>query len=154
MASRGFLIRFIDIGLIVLFAFLMISDIENSSRVELDAATVAVEDDQQQIAERAFLTVEIAADGLFTVGDARSGDGVAEGLPTAEALTGELRRLDRLHQDEDLETVVLIMPHGDSPVQFTVDVMDVCDRLSLTKSLQVDIVDAGSPPPPSQMQGR
>ena len=38
MASRGFLIRFIDIGLIVLFGFLMISEIENATRVELASA--------------------------------------------------------------------------------------------------------------------
>ena len=38
MASRGFLIRFIDIGLIVLFGFLMISEIDASSRVDLAGA--------------------------------------------------------------------------------------------------------------------
>ena len=38
MATRGFLIRFIDIGLIVLFGFLMISDIDTMSRVDLAGA--------------------------------------------------------------------------------------------------------------------
>lgn len=139
MATRGFLIRFIDISLIVLFGFVMISDVETSSRVELDPTTDAPEEDQSQAEERAFLTVEIAVDGLFTVVDTRAGEVLSAGLTTMEALTRELQRLEGLHRRDDLKTVVLIRPHADSPVQFTVDVMDVCDRLSLLKSLQVDI---------------
>jgi hypothetical protein len=45
--------------------------------------------------------------------------------------------------------VVVIQPDPDSPVQFTVDVMDVADRLSLAKSLRMDIEVA--PPPPGEL---
>ena len=43
MTSRGFLIRFIDIGLILLFGFVMISDIESLSQVELSPESSAQE---------------------------------------------------------------------------------------------------------------
>ena len=43
MATRGFLIRFIDIGLIVLFGFLMISDIDMLSRVDLASEALSME---------------------------------------------------------------------------------------------------------------
>lgn len=165
MATRGFLIRFIDIGLIVLFGFLMISDIEASSRVELGGATdevdESVEDDQGQ----AFILVEVAADGSFVVGEAPSGriasvgagdpsadpsggaepgPGVTNGpavvrVATAEALAEAVRSLRLLHQAAGLSSVILIEPHPASAVQRTVDAMDVADRLGMPKSLRMDI---------------
>ena len=146
MASRGFLIRFIDIGLIVLFGFLMISDIEAYSRVELanTQGEVAVKVDEED--ERAFLVVQIAAEGSFAVTDSRSGATAVAPAGTLESLADALRTMSGFHRDEGLATVVLIQPHPDSAVQFTVDVMDVCDRLSLAKSLQMDIeIESSSP---------
>ena len=69
MTSRGFLIRFIDIGLIVLFGFVMISDIENSSQVELSAAADVQTEEEPEV-ERAFVTVAIAPNGVFSILDA------------------------------------------------------------------------------------
>lgn len=148
MASRGFLIRFIDIGLIVLFGFLMISDIESFSRVELAVADGEIDVELLDEEERAFLVVKISAQGFFSVSDPRLGDEPASYVAeTVEALTDVLRAMRGVHRADGLETVVLIQPHVASLVQFTVDVMDVCDRLSLKKSLQMDIeIDvAGSP---------
>jgi biopolymer transport protein ExbD len=149
MASRGFLIRFIDIGLIVLFGFLMISDIEMSSRVELTVTEGEADVSRDDQEERAFLVVEIAADGSFSVTDSRSGDATANRVGTVEALADALRTMSGVHRAEGLQTVVLIQPHPSSLVQRTVEVMDVSDRLSLAKSLQMDIeIDA------PQSQGR
>ena len=54
------------------------------------------------------------------------------------------------HAQLGLETIVLIQPHEDSVVQATVDVMDVCDALSLPKSLQMDIeIEPARDPDPS-----
>lgn len=81
MATRGFLIRFIDIGLIVLFGFLMISDIEASSRVELAGSEEAAEEAPEPEEDRAFVVVEITPGGTFVVGErvstATAGDSVA-----------------------------------------------------------------------------
>ena len=139
MASRGFLIRFIDIGLIVLFGFLMISDIDVSSRVELaDTSSEPEESVEEEEREQAFVLVEITATGAFLVSDPRAeNDQVA--VSDSEGLAQELLRRRGLHRDLDVETVVLIQPDPSSLVQSTVDAMDVCDRLSLTKSLRMDI---------------
>ncbi len=149
MASRGFLIRFIDIGLIVLFGFLMISDIEASSRVDLaDSRPDAQEEEApQEERARAFVLVEIGGDGLFRVSDP-----AAEAAPVPVRGSGALevevtRRMDA-HATADFETVVLIQPEPASIVQLTVDAMDVADRLGVAKSLSMEL-DVAPPPPPS-----
>ena len=139
MATRGFLIRFIDIGLIVLFGFLMISDIESSSRVELATTSDGEDVTVERPDERSFLSVVIASDGTMSLVETRSGDVISDELSSPDALERALLRLVAADGNVRSETVVLIEPHEDSPVQFTVDVMDVCDRLSLAKSLQVDV---------------
>lgn len=149
MATRGFLIRFIDVGLIVLFGFLMISDIEVSSHVELAGSAVGVDEEDQRTEPPAVLDVAISPTGAFTV-SAPSLDSIAgftvEGVA---ALTETLRRLSGLHSTAGMETMVLIRPHEASIVQATVDVMDICDRLSLPKSLQMDTRIEPGPDPSS-----
>ena len=141
MATRGFLIRFIDIGLIVLFGFLMISDIDTLSRVDLAGARqdVAEPADVSEEDPRSFVAVDILPDGRFALSDPRDVDAPPAGAATIEALTDELAARRRIHAGSGTETVVLIRPDPASPVQYTVDVMDVCDRLGIVKSLQMDI---------------
>jgi biopolymer transport protein ExbD len=141
MASRGFLIRFIDVGLIVLFGFIMISDIENSSLVDL--GTPSADSEETDPTERTFITVRIGADGAFTVAAPETGDTLGTNIRepiVLETLLGNVKR--------DLATateiVVLIDPDERSIVQHTVDVMDVCDRLALKKSLRADFGIAGA----------
>lgn len=149
MASRGFLIRFIDIGLIVLFGFLMISDIEASSRVELADSRPdeqeEVEPEEERV--RAFVLVEIGGDGFFRVSD----PAVEEApIPVrgSRALEVELARRVDEQADAEVELVILIQPEPASIVQLTVDAMDVADRLGVAKSLRMDIEVAPPPPPP------
>ncbi len=136
MASRGFLIRFIDIGLIVLFGFIMISEIENISAVEL--AAIIDSEDPEVDEDRAFVTVGIAPDGSFAVSDGEAGE-LAAGVVGVDVLGEILDRLKVAYEVEDRAVIVLIRPHEDSIVQRTIDVMDVCDRLRLPKSLQMDL---------------
>lgn len=151
MASRGFLIRFIDIGLIVLFGFLMISDIEASSRVDLAGAAPDTEvlEEPREEEERSFIVVEVAADGRFVVYEPAPDGGVeveALAVETPAELTVVLRAKRAEHETADRETVVMIEPSPASLVQRTVDVMDVCDRLGLPKSLRMDIEVAAAEP--------
>jgi biopolymer transport protein ExbD len=140
VASRGFLIRFIDIGLIVLFGFLMISDIEASSRVEL--ADTRPDDEEPSVVEeeraRAFVLVEIGGDGMFRLSDPL-GEEAPTQVPRGPVLERELRRRIQAHAVQGLESVILIQPDPASVVQLTVDAMDVADRLGAAKSLQMDI---------------
>jgi biopolymer transport protein ExbD len=148
MASRGFLIRFIDIGLIVLFGFLMISDIESLSRVDLAGAQQQeIDEPAEDPDERAFIIVEVAPDGRFGISDPAAPEAGFVVAANAESLTQELRARRDANDAAALETIVLIQPDLASAVQFTVDAMDVCDRLSIAKSLRMDIeIEAVSPP--------
>ena len=150
MATRGFLIRFIDIGLIVLFGFLMISDIDMLSRVELASEAFAIEVEVPPDPEvRASIVVLIGADGRFHVDDSRQPEALPAVVASKADLAAQLTLVSAMHVRLGLETVVLIQPHEASVVQSTVDVMDVCDSLSLPKSLQMDIeVEAASDPDP------
>ena len=141
MATRGFLIRFIDIGLIVLFGFLMISDIDALSHVDLAGTTqeVAEPAEVSEDDERGFVAVDILPDGRFLVSDPRDPDAEIIGAASIEALSAELSARRGGHAEAGTVTVVLIQPDPASAVQHTVDVMDVCDRLGLVKSLQMDI---------------
>ena len=149
MASRGFLIRFIDIGLIVLFGFLMISDIDASSRVDLAGAAPESEvlETPPEEEERAFIIVEITADGRFVVYEpAASGDtSDATVVDSSDELAVALAARSAIHETSGSETVVLIEPSPSSLVQRTVDVMDVCDRIGLPKSLRMDIEITAAP---------
>ena len=146
MATRGFLIRFIDIGLIVLFGFLMISDIDASSRVELSGSTPEVVEEERSDEDRAAVLVRIGPTGTYSVADLSGGaDAEMESVPgtvRGEALAALALRLTgarEAHEGRGLATLVLIEPHPASVVQRTIDVMDLCDRLSLPKSLRMDI---------------
>ena len=151
MATRGFLIRFIDIGLIVLFGFLMISDIDMLSRVDLASEAIAMEVEVPPDPEvRAFIVVQIGADGRYRVSDSNEPEAVPA-LASAKSDLAERFTMVRVtHAQLGLETIVLIQPHEASVVQATVDVMDVCDALSLPKSLQMDIeIEPARDPDPS-----
>ena len=138
MTSRGFLIRFIDIGLILLFGFVMISDIESLSQVELSPESSAQEAEQDET-DRTFVTVVIDPDDVFAIADPASGTVIAAGIARTDVLSELLRRLQEDTEQAQRHLIVLISPDPNSTVQRTVDVMDVCDRLNLAKSLQADL---------------
>lgn len=145
MVSRGYLIRFIDIGLIVMFGFIQISDIESLAQVELAAARTgpAAADPADAPRARLVVVVGIAPDGRFSVSEAASGTVLARELATSALLSATLRSARDSRAGERREVVVIIRPHEASVVQRTVDVMDVCDRLGLRLSLETELVIEG-----------
>jgi biopolymer transport protein ExbD len=136
MTSRGFLIRFIDIGLIVLFGFIMISEIEYVSQVDLAQPAPEEQEEPDLDEDPAFVTVRIDPDGSFVIVDPASNTPLGEPIGDADLLSGFLENLGTEYAADDRPLIVLINPHDESIVQWTVDVMDVCDRLGLGKSLQ------------------
>jgi biopolymer transport protein ExbD len=137
MGGRGYLIRFIDIGLIVMFGFIQISDIVEVTPVDL-AAPVAAASAPAAPARR-VLVVRIGADGAFAA--EVSGRAFATGLIRVADLEAALRT--GLTAALDAEVVVVIRPDEASVVQRTVDVMDVCDRLRVRCSLDVALERTG-----------
>lgn len=138
MGGRGYLIRFIDIGLIVMFGFIQISDIVEVMPVDL-APPAAAASGTQAPAVRRVLVVRVGADGAFTV--EAGGRAVAAGLTGVGDLEAAMRAAAAAAPGE--EVVVVIRPHEASAVQRTVDVMDICDRLGVRRSLDTEFERTG-----------
>ncbi|MFN0098428.1 MAG: ExbD/TolR family protein [Gemmatimonadaceae bacterium] len=137
MGGRGYLIRFIDIGLIVMFGFIQISDIVEVTPVDLASPVAAASAPAEQT--RRVLLVRIGADGAFAA--EVSGRAFATGLTRVADLEAALR--SGVAAAPEANVVVVIRPDEASVVQRTVDVMDVCDRLKVRCSLDVALERAG-----------
>lgn len=131
--SSGFLIRFIDIGLILLLGFIGISDISSFTRIEMPNKKPNQNNTQQQQSP-SFLRVKVQRGGSFTV---RRIDPEKEVCAPAgrKALEKCLRSAQNRIEEKDGKPVVLIKPAEASAVQHTVDVMDICDRLEIPKNI-------------------
>jgi biopolymer transport protein ExbD len=133
LSSSGFLIRFIDIGLILLLGFMWISDISSFTHIEMPNETQSQQSTQQ--AEPAFLRVSVKKQGAFEVERLDPETDVC--APTGrQALEDCLRGARGDIQAQDRRPIVLIKPMKASATQHTVDVMDVCDRLGIAKSIR------------------
>jgi len=131
MRPSGFILRFIDIGLLLLFGFLFISDMSIDTHIKLpggDSKEIVDPKDQTLIA------VTIIANNTFSI---TSSDGAVSGVSTdsIESLELALSDIKEAYADRHSDVMVLIQPDGASIIQTTVFVMDVCDRLELQKSL-------------------
>lgn len=132
MQRSSFLIRFIDIGLIILFGFITISDIDTYSRIDMPGSDQSsTSDDPQQMT---LVTVEIAPGGVFTVVERASETVSCQDVDRDELETCLVNVRDRLQQAGE-QAVVLVEPDERSIVQHTVDVLDICDRHGILKNI-------------------
>jgi biopolymer transport protein ExbD len=135
MNDAGFLIRFIDIGLIILFGFIWVSDITTFTHIDMSG------DEQEQQTQKnerlAILEVQVNRGGLFAVTNQESGAIECENVRRDE-LQSCLSRADRELAQRNKRAVVLISPSEASAVQHTVDVLDVCQRLGIPKNINKD----------------
>lgn len=132
MKNTGFLLRFIDIGLIILFAFVWVSDITTFSHIDMSGNE---KDNRTQEDERiVLLKVQVNRGGNFVVVNQESGTVQCSQVGRA-ALENCLDRANRELQEKDRRAVVLISPSEESAVQHTVDVLDICQRLGIPKNI-------------------
>ncbi|MDZ7360877.1 MAG: biopolymer transporter ExbD [candidate division KSB1 bacterium] len=128
MARTGMIIRYIDIALTMLFGFVAISDIERKTQVKLPREVAAVSSPSQ------LKTVSILVlDGpRYTVLD-----GAQEVASDADLLRIEqvLRGLQQSYLRRQEDVIFLIQPDPNSPIQLTVNVLDVCERNHFVKNI-------------------
>jgi biopolymer transport protein ExbD len=132
MKNTGFLLRFIDIGLIVLFAFVWVSDITTFSRIDMTGGDKAQNTDPNE--DIILLKVDVNRGGEFTVTNQES-NAVRCGSVDRDALESCLDRANQELTKMGRRPVVLISPSEKSAVQHTVDVLDVCQRLGIPKNI-------------------
>ncbi len=132
MTKGGLIIRLIDVAMIILFGFIAISDLKVRAQIKLPAPQ---EEQPQPQRDPVLLSLRIAADGLVSIFE---GENVLIKTATFREVEDFLKtRFEQIRSQGD-EMIVLIEPHGDSPIQQTVDVLDICERHQIPKSLNYD----------------
>jgi biopolymer transport protein ExbD len=132
MNKSGFVVRFVDVVLILLFGFISISSVQVTEidvpiSTETPASTPEVED---------VLFVGIRADGTYLVDDERVEILGARAL--LRFIASEIRRV------EDRSVKVRIRASYDTPMRFLVDAARVCDELGIPKAIEVRMAGAES----------
>lgn len=132
MQNTGFLVRFIDIGLIILFGFIWVSDISTFSHIDMSG------DDKKQKSEQTekidILKVQVGKRGVYSVINQKTGE-VECGEVEQSGLERCLDRANEQSTQRGRRAVVLIEPSEESAVQHTVNVLDICQRLGIPKNI-------------------
>ena len=144
--SNGMIIRLVDVVLIVLFGFLMISKIQQ--QVDIPLPHSKGENPIAQMDKEVF-DVFIRADGRVQCGWIDSKYQVQMPLDNSDrsfalAKYNELKSL--VEESNPQKVPVAIQAEFNSPTQFTVDMLDICKDLGLQKSItcfQLTVPEAG-----------
>lgn len=134
MKKTTFLIRFIDIGLIILFGFIVISDITIRSQIELPGS-----DPGEQLEERELMlfVINIDPENQYRLTDVN--ESVIHGtFSGTENLESALRALNRDIREEGKSPVALIQLDESVTMQRLVDILDLCDRIGIPKNINIE----------------
>ena len=142
--NAGMIIRLVDVVLIVLFGFLMISKIQQQVDIPLPTskgANIPAQLDQD------VLEVFIRRDGRIQVGWLDSRYEVvmplrSDDVELARERYGEL--LDLVAEANPAKVPISIQAEYSAPTQYTVDMLDVCKDLGMPKSITCFALPAGA----------
>ncbi|NUO82011.1 biopolymer transporter ExbD [candidate division KSB1 bacterium] len=128
MGKGGVIIRLIDIALTVLFGFICIADIEQKTQIKLPAKTTAVSTPQQL----KTISVIIFEGPMFHLMD---GATLVFSNDDINVVEQEMITMQQNYQARKEDVVFLIQPDPNSPIQLMVNVLDICERNQLSKSI-------------------
>lgn len=128
MGNPSMIIRYIDIALTVLFGFIAISDVEQKTQVKLPSNVSAVSTPTQINT----VSLIVLPGPMYTLlEDATEITSNAE----LEVVERELLSVRQKYLDQNQDIIVLIQPDPNSPVQLTVNVLDVCERNQIQRNI-------------------
>jgi len=128
MLRGGTIIRLIDVVLIILLGFLGITDFEIKSQIKLPSTL----DSGQQEIKQHFIFLSVKDDSLFEIVEGANRIKNIEGI---ERLEQFLIQLNNHYFHNSKQMVVVIEPDLETKIQTTVDVMDICEKHRILKSL-------------------
>ncbi len=128
MSKGGSIIRLIDVVLNILFGFMGITDFEMKSQIMLPSIIGIGNQEIKQ--QGVFLT--ISNDSQFVIND---GNTVTKELQGIEALDQYVDQLNRSYLQNSIQMLIIIEPEQETMIQTTVDVMDICEKYQIPKSL-------------------
>ena len=132
---KGYLIRFIDIGLIILFGFLMISDLKVISQIALPGSEAQEETPPPPDDPPYLLGVVIEDGGQYTVIDLVTREPLYADVTTIDQLREAFRRQ---HTVQDGNMRIVIEPKPLSAMQQLVDVLDLCEAMAIPRDLNTE----------------
>lgn len=132
MQKRGLLLRFIDVGLILLIAFIAISEIEIVSQIPMPGTDEEVTPQEERA--QTLLLVQVKEDSSFNLGRMESEEELVS-LPDLSSLEQQLVSMRDQERTQGNDIVVIIEADNLSQIQWTVDVLDLCDQYNITKNI-------------------
>ncbi|MEX0780868.1 MAG: biopolymer transporter ExbD [Balneolales bacterium] len=132
MKKNSFLIRFIDIGLILLFGFVIISDITIRSQIELPGH----EDSASGETENILLFLEIQEANQYKITEVET-QLTYEEINGLSELEGLLLAIKEEKMADNFNISAVIHPQEDATMQQLVDVLDICDRIGISKNINI-----------------
>lgn len=128
MRKGGFLLRFVDVVLILLFGFIVISDIDEDSQIVLPESTETEQADPELFD---VIYIGITSEGVYF--DER------ENISFASA--DDLRNYIQRHKNRYGEDAkVRIRANYDTQASHTIEVARICDELGVKKSIDVKLI--------------
>lgn len=135
MGNSSFIIRFIDIGLIILFGFLIISDITVRSELDLSGSE-SNENKTEESREIQLLILNIDIEGLITVSDFKTSFQLGA-YDDTNTLKEQLEQLKTETTTQNGSLVALIEMSEGVTMQQLIDLLDLCDELGIPKNINV-----------------
>ncbi len=142
MQRKGYIIRFIDIGLIILFGFLMISDLTVLSQIDLPGseqeppATPDTRDSR-------MIGVVIEESGIYRLVEMETGEPLFVNIEAPADLEALVVQLMDEAAAASTQIEIVIEPHPRSIMQRLVNVHDLCERLGIRQNINAQAARAG-----------
>lgn len=131
MKNNSFLIRFIDIGLILLFGFIIISDITVRSQIELPGSDPGEPSGDRQ---PLVMTVEVESATKFRVSEVEE-ELLIGVFDSIEELENGLRQYRNQIRSRGLTPMALLKLSDEVQMQTFINVLDLCDKLGIPKNV-------------------
>jgi len=134
MLKGGTIIRLIDVVLIILLGFLGITDFEVKSQIKLPSF---IESTQREINQQ-FIFLIIKNEKQFELLD---GQNIIKEIEGISALEDIIVQLNNVFLQNYKQMILVIEPNIETMIQTTVDVMDICEKYQIPKSLSYSQIE-------------
>lgn len=128
MTNSGFIMRFVDVVLIMLFGFITISNLQDTDV----ALPESVETDPQPMDTEEIEFIGILPDGTMLIEDEKTL------ISSLEMLRGHLTRR-KAGMPAQTVLKARIRSSYDAPVHYALNVAALCDELGIEKALEVEL---------------
>ena len=132
MNSSGLIIRLIDVVLILLLGFIGISDFTIKTEIKLPQGAKHGNDAVKK--QAVFIRIDENKHYKIDAGD----DNIKDFLKIKQ-VENELLKLRVQFRKENIDMVVVIDPHLDTIIQTTVNLLDVCEKYNIAKSIHYEL---------------